>query len=223
MLKNSKYITLICGCISVAVTIIFYLLTFNSIFTVPIRWISLMFLIFSEILGTFKAVSVKKSIFGVSSISASLIHLGMVLVMSVIFVNLFPFFIKTYVLLNMLLLCALLAIDVTVYYFGNRTDEKNRVFTENQSTTLSLCTAAEELSAEFCNTEYIKDLNEICELLKYSDIGKTHDEGEIFVKFEELKKELSSEDEKAKQTISELKNAIKIRSLKIKNSKRGSI
>ena len=99
MFKNSKGIALICGGTSVAAKIIFYLMTFDNIFTIPMRWISLMFLIFTEGIGTVKALNIKKSIFGVSNIITSLFHLGIVLVMSIIFVNIFPLFIKTYILL----------------------------------------------------------------------------------------------------------------------------
>ena len=62
MSKNSKGIALICGGTSVAATIIFYLMAFDNIFTIPMRWISLMFLIFTGGIGTIKALNIKKSI-----------------------------------------------------------------------------------------------------------------------------------------------------------------
>ena len=116
MLRNSKAIALICGATSIAATVIFYLMTFDNIFTIPMRWISLMFLIFTEGIGTVKALSVKKSIFGVANIITSLFHLGLVLVISIVFVNIFPLLIKTYILLNILALCVLLVVDIVIIY-----------------------------------------------------------------------------------------------------------
>ena len=65
MLSKSKHIVLTCGAVSIAVTVIFYLLIFDNIFTVPMRWVSLLFLILAEAIGTIKAFTVKRSIFGV--------------------------------------------------------------------------------------------------------------------------------------------------------------
>ena len=73
MLKKSKAVTLICGAASIIVTIIFYLLTFDNIFTIPMRWTSMIFLIFAEIIGTVKALNIKKSIFGLANVVVSLL------------------------------------------------------------------------------------------------------------------------------------------------------
>ena len=61
-MKNSKLTTLICGLIAIAATVIFYLLTFDNIFTIPMRWVSLMFLLITECIGTLKALFVQKNI-----------------------------------------------------------------------------------------------------------------------------------------------------------------
>ena len=119
MLKKSKAVTLICGAASIIVTIIFYLLTFDNIFAIPMRWTSLFFLIFAEVIGTVKALNIKKSIFGLASIIVSLLHLGIVLAISIIFVNTFPLLIRKYVLLNLLVLSIMLAADAIIIYFGN--------------------------------------------------------------------------------------------------------
>ena len=100
MLNKSKNIALICGAVSMTVTIIFYLLTFNNIFIVPMQWLSLVFLILAEAIGTIKAFTFKKSIFGVSNITTSIIHVIVVLIVSIIFVNIFPLLINRYILLN---------------------------------------------------------------------------------------------------------------------------
>ena len=223
MLKNSKAITLICGATSIVATIIFYLLTFDNIFTIPMRWISLMFLIFVESIGTIKTLCIKKSIFGVANIIASLFHLGVVLIISIIFVNVFPLLIKTYILLNLLALGVVLAVDVIIIYFGEYIGSKNKVLSENQAVVDSLYTTAKGLAIEYRESTYSKDLDELSELLKYSDNSAlSNDEVIISEMFEELCKLLSDNDESIPQKISDIKNAIKLRSLKIKSTKRGN-
>ncbi len=223
MLKNSKGIALICGGTSIAATIIFYLMTFDNIFTIPMRWISLIFLIFTEGIGTIKALNIKKTIFGVSNIITSIFHLGIVLLMSIIFVNIFPLLIKTYILLNMLALCVLLVVDVVIIYFGGYVASKNKILAENQSVIESLYTKAKELYIEYKETEYKKDLDEIFEMLHYTDNSTlSNDEVTILNKLEELQELLSKDDDQVPQKITEIKNAVKLRSMKIRNSKRGS-
>lgn len=222
MLKNSKAITLICGATSIVATVIFYLLTFDNIFTIPMRWISLMFLILVEGIGTIKALFINKSIFGVANIIASLFHLGIVLVMSIIFVNIFPLLIKAYILLNLLALGVMLTVDVIIIYFGEYIGTKNKVLSENQAVVDSLCTNAKGLAIEYRESTYSKDLDELSELLKYSDNSTlSNDEVLISEKLEELRKLLSDNDESIPQKILDIKNAIKLRSLKIKSTKRG--
>ena len=223
MLKKSKGIVLICGATSIVATIIFYLLTFDNIFTIPMRWISLMFLIFVEGIGTIKALCVKKSIFGVANIIASIFHLGIVLVMSIIFVNIFPLLIKTYILLNLLALGVMLAVDVIIIYFGEYIGSKNKLLSNNQAVVDSLYTTAKGLAIEYRENTYSKDLDELSELLKYSDNSAlSNDEVIILEMFEELRKLLSDNDESIPQKILDIKNAIKLRSLKIKSTKRGN-
>ena len=149
MLKKSKAVTLICGATSIIVTIIFYLLTFDNIFTIPMRWTSLMFLIFAEIIGTVKALSIKKSIFGISSIIVSLFHLGIVLAISIIFVNTFPTLIRKYVLINLLLLSVMLAVDVIIIYFGKYIGSKNKVLSQNQTIAGNLYTMTKAFQRKY--------------------------------------------------------------------------
>lgn len=223
MLKNSKAITLICGATSIVATTVFYLLTFDNIFAIPMRWVSLMFLIFAEGIGTAKALTIKKSIFGVANITASLFHLGTVLALSVIFVNIYPFSIKTYILLNLLVLGIMLAVDVIIIYFGGYVETKNSKLAESQAVLDGLYTKAKGLAIEYAQSSYSEDLDEISEMLRYSDNSTlSNDEIEISDKLEELHKLLVADDEGISQKISDIKDAIKLRSLKVKSVKRGS-
>ena len=222
MLNKSKHIALICGAVSVAVTVIFYLLTFDSIFTIPMRWVSLMFLILAEAIGTIKALTTKRTIFGVSTIVTSVAHIVAVLVLSIVFVNILPLLIKEYILLNILLWCVLLVVDVVIVYFSNRVATQNSKLNESQSIMVSCVEKAASLSVEFKDTDYKKDLEEIVELLKYSDNScLTQDEMIIMNKLDEVKQLLKEKDEGINEKIIEIKNAIELRSIKIKSAKRG--
>ena len=121
MKKNSMMTVLLCGLVAIFTTVIFYLLAFDHIFTIPMRWLSLLWLLIIEVIGTTKAMRVNRSILGVAQITASLLHLLGVLILSVVFVNLLPLLIKQYVLLNMLMLALVAVIDIVLLYFDSRT------------------------------------------------------------------------------------------------------
>ena len=143
--------------------------------------------------------------------------------MSIVFVNIFPLLIKTYILLNVLALCILLVIDVIIIYFGEYTGKKNKVLSENQAVADSLYTTAKGLAIEYGESTYNKELDELSDLLRYSDNSVlSNDEVLILEKLEELRMLLSDNDDSIPQKILDIKNAIKLRSLKIKSTKRGS-
>ncbi len=222
MLGKSKNVALICGGTSVAVTVIFYLLTFDNIFTVPMRWVSLMFLILAEMIGTIKAFATKRTIFGVANIVTSIFHVIIVLIVSIVFVNIFPFLIKKYILLNILALCVLLVVDVMVLFFAKRVVINNNKLNESQSVLLLCVQKATSLCIEFAETDYKKDLEEIVELLKYSDNScLSQDEESIMAKLNEVQLLLRDDNDAIVGKIIEIKNAIKLRSVKIANEKRG--
>lgn len=222
MTKNSKAIALICGSTAVIATIIFYLMTFDNIFTIPMRWMSLIMLLVAEVVGTAKALTVKKSIFGISTITTSLIHLVIVLVMSIVFVNLMPFNIKTYILLNILFLGVLLVVDILILFFEGYISGKDKKQYESKAVVGSCYTKAQSISIEYESTEYKNDLCEIAEMLKYSDDSElSGDEVTISDKLDELNSMLDEKAEDIIDKIDEIKNLIKLRSMKIAGAKRG--
>lgn len=223
MLNKSKHIALICGAVSIAVTVIFYLLTFDNIFTVPMRWVSLMFLILAEVIGTVKAFTVKRSIFGVSNIITSIVHIIAILMLSVVFVNIFPLLIKKYILLNILALCVLLVVDVVIVFFTNRVATQNSKLSESQSIMGCCVEKAASLCVEFGDTVYKKDLEDIVELLKYSDNScLSQDEMTIMNNLDEVQLLLKNNNDGIAEKIIEIKNVIKLRSIKVASAKRGS-
>ena len=94
---------------------------------------------------------------------------------------------------------------------------------ESQAVIDSLYTKAKSLMIEYQESSYKKDLEEISEMLMYSDNSAlSTDEVVILNKLEELQKLLAENNEEIPQKICEVKNTIKLRSLKIKSNKRGS-
>lgn len=223
MLNKSKTIALFCGGVSIAVTILFYLVTFENIFTVPMRWLSLSFLLLSEVIGTIKAFTAKRTVFGISNTVTSVVHLLLVFILSIIFVNIFPLLIKKYILLNVLILCILLAVDVVILYFENCIASQNVKLSECQSVMEVCVEKAVALCLEYNHTDYKKDLEEIVELLKYSDSSfQSQDERIIMSQLDALQQLLKDNSDEISKKIIEMKNIIKLRSIKVANAKRGS-
>lgn len=221
-MKNSKLTTLICGLIAIAATVIFYLLTFDSIFTIPMRWVSLMFLLITECIGTLKALFVQKNIITQASVFTSGAHLVAVLILSIVFVNFFPLALKTYILLNILMLCALAAVDLFLLHFGKNMSASNKKLKQSQSVMDACYAKAQGLVAVYGQSMYKDDLVAITELIKYSDNSElTDDETTILAKLGELEAQLKDGGEGVPNLIIEIKNVINLRSIKMKSLKRG--
>ena len=221
-MKNAKLTTLICGLISIAATVIFYLLTFDSIFNVPMRWVSLMFLLIVEVIGTLKALFVKQNLFMQATIFTGIGHLVVVLGLSVIFVNFFPLAIKTYILLNILVFCVVAIVDLLVMHFGKSTSAGNKVLAQSQAVMDTCYAKAQELATAYGQSEYKDELVAIAELIKYSDNSElTGDEPVIMSKLGELENLLKEGNATASGLIGEIKNGINLRTMKMKSLKRG--
>lgn len=221
-MKNSKLTILICGLISIAATVIFYLLTFDSIFNIPMRWVSLMLLVITESIGTIKALFVKKGIITQASIFTSCAHLAAVLVLSILFVNFFPLSLKSYILLNVLVLCALTVADLLILHFGKTASASDKKLAQSQGVMDACYTKVQGLTVVYGHSNYKKDLVEIAELIKYSDNSElTDDEADIIGKLDELEEQLKEGNESVSALITEIKNIINLRTIKVKSIKRG--
>lgn len=229
MPDKSKYIALVCSVSSAAVIAIFFLMTFHNAINTPIRWVSLLFLVIAEALGIIKTFTVKRTILDIASITTSIIHVMAVLIISIIFTNIITLSIKKYIILNVLFICILLFVDALLILFKNRVAMQNEKLNSIQSTMEYLAEKAASLYMEFKDTGYKKDLEEIVELIRYSDnssLSKAEQaEMEIINMLDELRVLLKSNNDNAMEPmkyISEIKKAIKMRSLKLANEKRGS-
>ena len=215
-------ICLICGFISMIVTVLFYILAFDNIFTIPMRWLSLLFLLIIEVLSMVKALKSPKTIMGTITILVSVIHLGIVFVLFLVFVNIFSLFIKKYVLINLLLITIVATIDVLLIFFSSRAKENNVRYNTASSVIEECLVKASILLANETTESYKKDLEDIVEMLKYSnrtemcgcemDILSGLDETFILINegaFDEVSDKLNA-----------IKRLIKIRSIQTK--KRGN-
>ena len=221
MNKNSTKTVLLCGLAAIIVTIIFYLLAFKNIFTLPMRWLSLLFLLLVEALVTLKVLKFNNSILGAANVIAGLIHLGIVLAVSLVFVNLFPFLIKEYVLLNLLLIGVVAAVDILLSHFDSKADESNRKYSKTASVVDECLNNAHELLLESRLAEYKDDIADIIEMLKYSNrTAQYGNEEHILMSLDEVRYLMDSEDKSGiKDKLDEIKNMIKLSSLQTK--KRG--
>lgn len=221
-MKNSKLTALIAGLISIAATVIFYLLTFDNIFTIPMRWVSLLFLLSTECIGTLKTQFVKHDIVTQTTLFTSIAHLVTVLVLSIIFVNFFPIAIKIYILLNILVLCVLAAIDLFILYFAKYASSSDKKLAQSQGVMDACYAKAQELVVVYGYCDYKENLIEIAELIKYSDNSElTDDESAIMNKLGELETQLKENSENIPALINEIKNIINLRTIKMKSIKRG--
>lgn len=223
MLKKSKYIALIYGVISIAVTVLLWLLICGGVFDDTMCWVSLLFLILAETIAAVKGFAVKRTIFGVSNITVSIVHVIAVFIISFIFVKFFPRPVNVYIILNILALCILLALDVVTVFFGNYVSAQNGRLEESRSVMDCCVEKAAALCTEFGGTEYGKDLEEILEMLKYSDNScLSQDEMPIMNKLDEVRLLLQNNGDGIPEKIIEIKNAVRLRSIKISSAKRGS-
>ena len=221
-MKNAKLTTLICGLLSMVATVIVYLLIFDDIFASSMRWVSLMVILIAECIGILKAAFARKNFITQASVFTSGVHLVVVLILSIVFVNSFPRALETYILLNVLVLCALAAIDLFLFHFGKNVSLHNKKLKQSQSVMDACYAKAQGLVAVYGQSGYKDDLVAIAELIKYSDNSElTDDEATILAKLGELETQLKDGGEGVLSLITEIKNVVNLRSIKMKGLKRG--
>lgn len=241
MAKNFRTMALICSAIAILATISVYMFAFGSIFRVKMQWTTMLCIIIAEIITTCKLISVKKTIFGTANITISLIHTFLVIIASVIFINHFHNLVATYIWLNVVMLCILAIIDLVIIHSAERVLVSNRRLADSQAVVNTCYTTAQNLCTEFRSSPYIKDLKDIAELIKYSDNSiLTNDEMTLLDNLEQLQSLLiedaskegqgdiednpeafSKINPKIPERITEIKNLIKMRSIKVASQKRG--
>lgn len=223
MSNRVRNIGITCGLLAIFTTMLFYLLTFHSLWTIPIRWVSLLFLLAAEIIGTVKAYSFRRSIFGVANLTTSLIHVGFVIASSVVFVRILPMLWVRYILMNVVAVCVLTVADIGILFGGDYAEQANRKLDEAKNGMHLILEKAEAMRLEYAGTEYGKELAEVVEALRYSDdTVLTKDEVEILQRLDDVDRMIERGEAGAHEAIHRIRNAIDIRSVKVAGTKRGS-
>lgn len=212
MKRNNALIILIATCILIITMTLFYLLTFNNIFTFPMRWISLLFLVLVEVVGLVVILNTRRNIIGTAIITLAILHLVIVFVISLLYVNVLPFDIIRYVIINILIFAIVIILYILLANFSMKSQLSNVNYKVGNTVLSEIFTSIKDLSLTYSNTEYKKDLEELIEFIAYKRVvNLTGYENDILERINELKASLKNSDEsKIKEDIKEIRNLFEI-------------
>lgn len=212
MKRNNALIILIATCIFIITMTLFYLLTFNNIFTLPMRWISLLFLVLVEVVGLVVILNTRRNIIGTAIITLAILHLVIVFVISLLYVNVLPFDIIRYVIINTLIFAIVIILYILLANFSMKSQLSNVNYKVGNTILSEIFTSIKDLSLTYSNTEYKKDLEELIEFIAYKRVvNLTGYENNILERVNELKASLKNSDEsKIKEDIKKIRNLFEI-------------
>ena len=212
MKRNNALIILIATCILIITMTLFYLLTFNNIFTFPMRWISLLFLVLVEVVGLVVILNTRRNIIGTAIITLAILHLVIVFVLSLLYVNVLPFDIIRYVIINILIFAIVIILYILLANFSMKSQLSNVNYKVGNTMLSEIFTSIKDLSLTYSNTEYKKDLEELIEFIAYKRVvNLTGYENNILERINELKASLKNSDEsKIKENIKKIRNLFEI-------------
>lgn len=212
MKRNNALIILIATCILIITMTLFYLLTFNNIFTLPMRWISLLFLVLVEVVGLVVILNTRRNIIGTAIITLAILHLVIVFVLSLLYVNVLPFDIIRYVIINILIFAIVIILYILLANFSMKSQLSNVNYKVGNTMLSEIFTSIKDLSLTYSNTEYKKDLEELIEFITYKRVvNLTGYENDILERVNELKASLKNSDEsKIKEDIKKIRNLFEI-------------
>ena len=212
MKRNNALIILIATCILIITMTLFYLLTFNNIFTFPMRWISLLFLVLVEVVGLVVILNTRRNIIGTAIITLAILHLVIVFVLSLLYVNVLPFDIIRYVIINILIFAIVIILYILLANFSMKSQLSNVNYKVGNTVLSEIFTSIKDLSLTYSNTEYKKDLEELIEFIAYKRVvNLTGYEDNILERVNELKASLKNSDEsKIKEDIKKIRNLFEI-------------
>lgn len=212
MKRNNALIILIATCILIITMTLFYLLTFNNIFTLPMRWISLLFLVLVEVVGLVVILNTRRNIIGTAIITLAILHLVIVFVISLLYVNVLPFDIIRYVIINILIFAIVIILYILLANFSMKSQLSNVNYKVGNTMLSEIFTSIKDLSLTYSNTEYKKDLEELIEFIAYKRVvNLTGYEDNILERVNELKASLKNSDEsKIKEDIKKIRNLFEI-------------
>ena len=201
-------------------TVVFYLLAFDNIFTIPMRWLSMIGLLIVEIIGTVKALATKRNILGVAQLTVAAMHLAATLVISIVFVNLFPLLIKEYILVSILMMIIVAVVDVLLLHFNGKSHIVAEKYAASASV-IEMCEAtARRLWVENKGAAYASQLEAIVEMLTYTNRAMTSaNDTELLAKIEELDTLIAgNEADKLDVALQKIQNILKLRKERAKKT-----
>lgn len=224
---KKKFIPILLGILCLLITVLIYALVFDSIFAVTVRWVSLGFLMLAEILLILKYVLGNRSIIMGAQNIISAFHILAVIVVSVLYFIINDTALRSFVLINVVLLLLVAIGDLLILYADKRVNASNRTLAKNQGVIADCAAAMERIIAENPSSGLAKELNALIEAIKYSDnTVLSGDEGAIMDKLAVLANEMKSADDeaqtRARETLDEIKTLIANRNIYVKQNKRGA-
>ncbi len=222
--KGFKTLPLICWGLAIVVTALVYWLLVDDLFSYPVKWLSVCFVLLAEIIMCLKFVSRKQSIIMNTQGMTGGLYLVVVFVLSLIYVNLSEPNIKWFIAIHAILLLVLAIADLTILNFEKRTSASDTALAKNQSVMAACGALIDRIIAENADSEFSKDLSDISEAIRYSDNSLlSGDESDIMDSLKGLKEALKNTDneEDISAKIKAIKALIKTRSIYIKQNQRG--
>ena len=113
---NKKVVIGLCGCIVSIVTVLLYCLFVEKLFDIPVRWLSLIFVLVSEGLIILKGFTVKKGIISYARLTAGILTFLLTVLTAFLFIKLFSESTKGYIFFNVLYLATEAIIDILLGY-----------------------------------------------------------------------------------------------------------
>ena len=225
MKKRYKVLPTLCWSLIVVITALVYFLLVDDLFSKPIKWISVCFVVVAEIFLCLKFLSNRKSIIlNVHGITGG-IYLAIVFILSIIYINIPDPSIKWFISIHSILLLVLVVADLTILNFDIRMSASDAALTHSQSEIFNCLKIVEGIIAENTNAVLEKPLNELCEAIRYSDNSiLSGDEDNIAIALEELRVLLKDTYDVAdvSKKISAIQALVKIRSNELKQKQRGN-
>ena len=225
MKKNFKVLPALCWSLIVVVTALVYFLLVDELFSKPIKWISLCFVLLAEIFLCLKFLTNRKSIILNTQGITGGIYLLAVFVLSIVYTNASDPNVKWFVSIHSILLLVLAIVDLTILNFDLKMSAADTSLANSQSVIFNCLKITEDIIAENKNNELEKPLNELCEAIKYSDNSiLTGGEDNIAIALGELKDVMRGSYDVADvlERIRIVKALVKTRSNDLKIKQRGN-
>ena len=133
-------------------------------------------------------------------------------VISLLYVNVLPFDIIRYVIINTLIFAIVIILYILLANFSMKSQLSNVNYKVGNTILSEIFTSIKDLSLTYSNTEYKKDLEELIEFIAYKRVvNLTGYENNILERINELKASLKNSDEsKIKEDIKEIRNLFEI-------------